>query len=147
MSSTKIREALSNGNMALANQYLGYNYFFTATVIEGKKLGRTIGYPTANLKISEDYKLIPKQGVYVVKSVIDKKVVFGMMNIGTNPTVNGQGLSIEVHFFDFDGDLYGQELVVSILHHLRDEQKFASLDILKQQLANDRLDSLSFIAE
>lgn len=145
VSSTKIREALFQGNMALANQYLGYDYFITATVVEGRKLGRTIGFPTANLNIPEPYKLIPKQGVYVVKSDIAGKTVFGMMNIGTNPTVNGEGLSIEVHFFDFESDLYGQELAVSILHRLRDEQKFASVDLLKDQLAQDRADSFSYL--
>lgn len=145
VSSTKIREALSNGNMALANQYLGYDYFLTGTVVEGKKRGRTIGYPTANLQISEPYKLIPKQGVYVVRSVIRQKAVFGMMNIGTNPTVNGQTLSVEAHFFDFEGDLYGMQLVVSVLQRLRDEEKYASIDILKEQLGKDRIASLSYL--
>lgn len=145
ISSTKIREALSAGNMKLANEYLGYEYFLTATVIHGKKLGRTIGYPTANLQIAEAYKLIPKQGVYVVKSSIEGQMVFGMMNIGTNPTVNGQGLSVEVYFFNFDKDLYGKEIVVSLLHRLRDEEKYPSVEVLKQQLAKDQVASFDYL--
>ncbi|NUY80345.1 bifunctional riboflavin kinase/FAD synthetase [Flavobacterium sp. MAH-1] len=144
VSSTKIREALLNGNMALANQYLGYDYFLTATVVKGKQLGRTIGFPTANLDVSEPYKLIPKQGVYVVESIIDGKHFKGMMNIGTNPTVGGQDLSVEVNFLDFDGDLYGKELKVSILHRLRNEEKFASIEILKQELAKDRIATIEY---
>ena len=147
VSSTKIREALRNGNMALANEYLGYDYFLEATVVKGRQLGRTIGYPTANLQISEPYKLIPKQGVYVAKGLIDGREVFGMMNIGTNPTVGGQDLSVEVHFFDFEGDLYGKKIIVSVLHRLRDEEKFASIDILKAQLGKDKIASLSYLGK
>lgn len=145
VSSTKVRDALGRGDMKLANQYLGYEYFLTGKVVEGKKLGRTLGYPTANLQIGESYKLIPKTGVYVVKSTIDGQTVFGMMNIGTNPTVNGGKLSIEVNFFDFSGDLYGSDLVVAILHRLRDEVKFPSVEALREQLGNDRIASISYI--
>ena len=113
--------------MALANEYLGYDYFLTGTVSKGKQLGRTIGFPTANLKIEENYKLIPKNGVYVVKSIINQKTVFGMMNIGFNPTVAGENLSIEIHYFDFDADLYDQKITVSVLKYLRPEQKFGLL--------------------
>lgn len=145
VSSTKIRNALLEGNIALANEYLGYPYLLTGTVIEGKQLGRTIGYPTANIKIAEDYKLIPKIGVYLVQSFLDNKTVYGMMNIGTNPTVGGSSLAIEVHFFDFDASLYGQKIQVSLLDHIRDEQQFGSVDLLKEQLAKDKLHSLSKI--
>lgn len=145
VSSTKIRNALNDGQVALANQYLGYNYFLNGTVVEGKKLGRTIGYPTANIKISEEYKLLPKIGVYAVKSILSGQTVFGMMNIGNNPTVGGTQLSIEVHFFDFDSDLYGQDLEISIVAFLRDEQKFESLDLLKAQLAKDKTNALNVI--
>lgn len=144
VSSTKIREALDNGDMEKANQYLGYDYFLTGTVVKGKQIGRTIGFPTANLKLSEEYKLIPKKGIYVVKSLIDGKETKGMMSIGTNPTVNGQDLSIEINYLDFEGDLYGKELKVSILHRIRDEEKFASLEILKDAIANDRLSTLAY---
>ncbi|HLA55802.1 MAG TPA: bifunctional riboflavin kinase/FAD synthetase [Flavobacterium sp.] len=145
VSSTKIRKALSEGDMALANSYLGYDYFLTGTVVKGKQLGRTIGFPTANLKIAEDYKLIPKNGVYVVKSILDGNEVYGMMNIGTNPTVDGKTLSIEVNYLDFDGDLYGRKISISMLYYIRDEQKFASVDILRDQLAKDKITAQNFI--
>ena len=139
ISSTKIRKALQEGNIHLANNYLGYNYFLTGTIVKGKQLGRTIGFPTANLSIKEEYKLIPQNGVYVVKSNIDGKEIFGMMNIGTNPTVGGQSQTIETNFLDFEGDLYGKNLQIELLHRIRDEQKFASLDALKEQLAKDKI--------
>jgi len=145
VSSTKIRHALLDGQVALANQYLGYDYFLSGTIIHGKKLGRTIGYPTANIQIFEDYKLVPKIGVYIVKSIIDQKTVYGMMSIGTNPTVNGSQLSTEVYFFDFNADLYGQNIEVSLLHYIRDEEKFGSIDLLKQALANDEIVSREFL--
>ena len=138
ISSTKIRNALTEGNMALANDYLGYEYFLTGTVSKGKQLGRTIGFPTANLMIEGNDKLIPQNGVYVVKSIINQKTVFGMMNIGFNPTVAGEKLSVEVHYFDFDADLYDQEIRVSILEYLRAEQKFSSVPLLKEQLEKDK---------
>jgi riboflavin kinase / FMN adenylyltransferase len=145
ISSTKIRTALTEGNITLANEYLGYEYFLTGIVTKGKQLGRTIGIPTANLQIEENDKLIPSNGVYVVKSIVNDQEIFGMMNIGFNPTVAGNKLSIEVHYFDFDGDLYDQEIRVSILKHLRSEQKFASVAILKAQLEKDKKSSFSFI--
>ncbi|UQD55729.1 bifunctional riboflavin kinase/FAD synthetase [Flavobacterium sp. K5-23] len=145
VSSTKIRKALSEGNMALANEYLGYDYFFSGTIFKGKQLGRTIGFPTANLKIKESYKLVPKNGVYVVKSEINNKIVFGMMNIGYNPTVGGQDLSIEVHYFNFNSDLYNQEISVSLLHYIRPEQKFDSVELLKSQLQKDADSAISYI--
>jgi riboflavin kinase / FMN adenylyltransferase len=147
ISSTKIRKALLEGNMALANNYLGYDYFLTGTVLKGKQLGRTIGFPTANLKIEENYKLIPKKGAYIVKSILDQKEVFGMMNIGFNPTVAGDSLSIEINYFDFDADLYGKKITVCILEYLRPEQKFESVTLLKEQLKKDKDMSLSFIAK
>lgn len=145
ISSTKIRKALESGEIALANEYLGYNYFLTGTIVLGKKLGRTIGYPTANLEIKEDYKLIPKNGVYIVQSIIDKKTIFGMMNIGVNPTVSGENKTIEIHYFDFNSDLYDKKITVSILHRIRSEQKFDSVALLKQQLDLDALYSKKFL--
>jgi riboflavin kinase/FMN adenylyltransferase len=145
ISSTKIRNALMEGNMALANEYLGYEYFLTGTIVRGKQLGRTIDFPTANLQMEENYKLIPRNGVYVVKSAINQKTVFGMMNIGFNPSVAGENLAIEIHFFDFDEDLYDQKLSVSLLEYLRPEQKFESVAFLKQQLEKDRNTSLAHI--
>ena len=145
VSSTKIRNALLEGNMTLANDYLGYNYFLTGTVVKGKQLGRTINFPTANLKIQENYKLIPQNGVYIVKSVINEQTVFGMMNIGFNPTVNGQNQTIEIHYFDFDADLYHQKIRVSILQRIRSEQKFESVDLLKAQLETDKQMAISYL--
>ncbi|KIC02411.1 riboflavin biosynthesis protein RibF [Flavobacterium sp. JRM] len=144
VSSTKIRKALTDGDMNLANEYLGYDYFLTGTVVKGKQLGRTIGFPTANLKIEEEYKLIPKNGVYIVKSIINKKVVYGMMNIGFNPTVGGQAQSIEIHFLDFDEDIYDLEISVSLLQYVREEQKFGSFDLLKEQLKKDQETTIAF---
>lgn len=145
ISSTKIRNALTEGDMALANEYLGYDYFLTGTILKGKQLGRTIGFPTANLQIEEDYKLIPRNGAYFVKSTINQKTVYGMMNIGYNPTVAGKHLSIEVHYFDFEADLYDQKISVSILEYLRPEQKFDSVELLKKQLGLDKETALKFL--
>ena len=145
ISSTKIRTALMEGNITLTNEYLGYNYFLTGIIAKGKQLGRTLGFPTANLQIQENYKLIPQNGVYIVKSSLNGKIVFGMMNIGFNPTVEGKHLSIEVHYFDFDADLYDQEVKVSLLEYLRPEQKFDSVDLLKEQLEKDKIASLAYI--
>ncbi len=145
ISSTKIRKALTDGNMTLANEYLGYEYFLTGTVSKGKQLGRTIGFPTANLIIKENEKLIPKNGVYVVKSIINQKTVFGMMNIGFNPTLGGENLSVEVYFLDFDADLYTLEIRVSVLEYLRPEQKFESVALLKEQLSKDKASALAYI--
>lgn len=145
ISSTKIRNALMEGNMALANDYLGYDYFLTGTVTKGKQLGRTLGFPTANLTMAENFKLIPKNGVYVVKSIINQKTVFGMMNIGFNPTTAGENFSIEIHYFNFNADLYDQEVRVSVIKYLRPEQKFDSIALLKEQLEKDKIFSLIYI--
>ena len=145
VSSTKIRNALEEGDIVLANKYLGYEYFLTGTIIKGKQLGRTIGFPTANLKIEENYKLIPRNGVYIVSSIINNKTVFGMMNIGFNPTVNGENQTIEIHFFDFEADLYHQKITVSLLHRIRSEQKFDSVVLLKEQLEKDQNYAKAFL--
>ena len=147
VSSTKIRRALDEGNIALANDYLGYAYFLSGEVIKGKQLGRTIGFPTANIHIEEDYKKIPKNGVYIVKTIINEKEVFGMMNIGFNPTVNGDKKTIEVHLFEFDADIYGQKLEISLLEYIREEQKFGSLDLLTEQLNLDKKTALDFVSQ
>ncbi len=145
VSSTKIRNALTEGDIALANKYLGYEYFMTGTVVKGKQLGRTIGFPTANIEIEEDYKLIPKQGIYVVCSQFGHTPVFGMMSIGTNPTVNGEHQTIEVYYFDFHEDLYGAVISVSFLSYIRDEKKFGSLEELKAALHADQKFSSNFL--
>lgn len=137
ISSTKIREALNNGDVLLANEYLDYTYFLEGTVVFGNQIGRTINYPTANLKISEDYKLIPQNGVYIVSCKIENKVYFGMMNIGTNPTFLGTEKKIEIHFFDFNSNIYGLYISVNIHLRIRNEEKFNSINELKQQLELD----------
>ena len=146
ISSTKIRVALNEGNMDMANQYLGYSYQLSGQVVRGKQLGRTIGFPTANIDVDKDYKLIPKTGVYVIKSLINNALVFGMMNIGTNPTVGGGLQKIEVHFFNFSEDLYGKTISVGLIKRLRDEQKFNGIEQLRQQLNTDKLQSQEFIS-
>jgi riboflavin kinase/FMN adenylyltransferase len=145
VSSTKIRKALSEKNIKTANKYLGYHFMLNGTVVNGKQLGGKIGFPTANLSIKEDYKLIPKTGVYVVQSKIDNHTVFGMMNIGFRPTLEGKHQTIEVHFFDFNKDLYNQDLTVEILYFLRDEEKFDSLEKLIVQLKEDKKTALYYI--
>lgn len=146
VSSTKIRKALAEGDVLTANEYLGYDYMLTGKVQKGKGLGRTLGYPTANLVIVEDYKLIPKTGSYTIKTDLNGKTVYGMMNIGFNPTVNGKAKTIEVHFFDFNDDLYGQTLQIDLLNRLRDERRFNSLEALKAQLQKDKAASIRFIS-
>ncbi len=146
ISSTKIRNALKQGDIKTANTFLGYHFMLTGTIVKGKGLGKQIDFPTANLQIEENYKLIPKNGVYVVKSKLKGEPVFGMMNIGTNPTVGGKYQSIEIHFFDFDQDIYDEKVEIKLLNRLRDEQKFKSLKDLKTQLFKDKLDSLGILS-
>lgn len=145
ISSTKIRKALMEGNIKLANQFLGYSYFISGKVIEGKKIGRTLGFPTANIQINESYKLLPKNGVYIVSSEINDIQYFGMMNIGNNPTLGENEQSIEVHYFDMSENIYNKKLKISILEHIRDERKFNSLPDLQAQLEKDKLFSLNYI--
>ena len=145
VSSTKIRNALTEGNIRLANEYLGYNYFFSGKVVKGKQLGRTIGFPTANIEVDEKYKLLPQNGVYIVDSIIDSKPYYGMMNIGNRPTVDGKNQTIEVHFLDFEKDIYDQNITVNSIERIRAEQKFDSFDLLKMQIEKDKEFSISYI--
>ena len=146
VSSTKIRKALASGNLKTANNYLGYNFMLNGIVVNGKQLGGKIGFPTANIDVKEDYKLIPKTGVYVVKSSISNKVIYGMMNIGNRPTVDGKHQTIEVHFFDFNQDLYNKNLTIELLYFLRDEEKFDSVNDLIHQLKKDEKFAKDYIA-
>ncbi|WP_378180680.1 bifunctional riboflavin kinase/FAD synthetase [Aquimarina sp. SS2-1] len=145
VSSTKIREALLDGNIAKANKYLGYNFMLTGKIIKGKELGRKLEYPTANLYIEEEYKLIPKKGVYIVRSQINNKTYFGMMNIGNNPTVNGKHQTIETHFFDASFNLYEKKIQIEMLKRIRDEKKFDSIEALKTAMQDDEDFSRDFI--
>lgn len=147
ISSTKIREALLTGDIDTAAAYLGYDYFFSGKVIAGNKLGRTIGYPTANLKIEDEKKLIPANGVYAVEVEIKHSASHiqqqkGMMNIGVRPTVDGTNRVIEVNIFDFDEEIYGLSIKVTVKKRLRSEVKFSGLDALKVQLAKDKINAL-----
>lgn len=145
VSSTKIRKALSEKNIKTANKYLGYPFMLNGKVVNGKQLGGKIGFPTANIKVEETYKLIPKTGVYVVKSYLKGADVYGMMNIGYRPTIDGNHQTIEVHFFDFNEDLYNQNLTIEILFFLRDEEKFSSIEKLISQLKEDKKTAQNYI--
>jgi riboflavin kinase/FMN adenylyltransferase len=140
VSSTKIREALLKNDVDTANKFLGYKYFFEGKVVVGDKLGRTIGYPTANINIEDEDKLVPGNGVYAVEVTLktDKTLYSGMMNIGMRPTVGGTKKTIEVNIFDFDKDVYGENIRVYLWDFLRGEVKFAGLNQLKEQLARDK---------
>jgi riboflavin biosynthesis protein ribF len=137
VSSTKIRSALNQGNIEQATHYLGYPFSLSGKVVHGQKIGRTLGYPTANIQVANTHKLIPKIGVYAVYSIIEGKKIYGMLSIGKNPTIEGKGESIEVYFFDFDKDLYEKEIRVYFVAFLREEVKFHSLEALKTQLKMD----------
>ncbi|MDB4448284.1 bifunctional riboflavin kinase/FAD synthetase [Roseivirga sp.] len=137
ISSTKIRTALQSGDITTSNTYLGRNYCVSGRVIHGNQLGRSIGYPTANIEVKENYKLIPADGVYAVK-VCNKYTKFdGMLNIGQKPTIGGENKTIEVNIFDFNQDIYNTEITIEFVDHVRNEIKFDSLDSLKLQLAED----------
>lgn len=144
VSSTKIRNSLLDGNVSLANEYLGYPYVLTGNVVKGNQLGRTINFPTANIEILEDYKLIPKNGVYVVTVNVNDSIVSGMMNIGVKPTLGENKLSIEVHLLNFDANIYNQKIQVNVLERLRDEQKFESFEALKAQLESDKQNTIHY---
>ncbi|MES2629204.1 MAG: bifunctional riboflavin kinase/FAD synthetase [Bacteroidota bacterium] len=144
ISSTKIRKALLEGDIATANAFLGYQYPITATVVEGRKLGRTLNFPTANLTVTYRHKLVPGVGVYAVRVEAEGKEYGGMMNIGFRPTVDGTTVAPvpEVHLFDFAGDLYGKEITVRFIDRIRNEMKFPGVDALKEQLQHDRIKAL-----
>ena len=146
ISSTKIRQALNEGKVEIAEHYLGVPYSFTGRAVHGLKLGRSIGFPTANLQVEASYKLIPKDGVYVVYSLIEGRKVYGMMSIGKNPTIQGKGPSIEVYFFDFNQDLYDQDLTIYFVKYLREERKFSSVSLLKKQIQDDETAARKAIA-
>ena len=146
VSSTKIRNALNVGNVALAKTYLGYPYMVSGKVVSGKQLGRTIGYPTANIQVAEDYKLIPAIGVYVVGVTVKGKDFYGMLSVGTNPTVGGTEKTIEVYIFDFNDTIYDEEITVRFLTKIRDEENFGSIDLLIEALKNDEIFSRNFLS-
>ena len=174
VSSTRIREALLRGDIATANSYLGYKYFFEGMVVDGNKLGRTIGYPTANVIIHDRDKLVPSNGIYVAEAEIGEgsmgnsqwsmdrsdtsssfithssqftthdSLLQGMMSIGVRPTVDGKNRTIEMNIFDFEKDIYGRIIKIFVCAYLRKEEKFNSLDELKAQIDIDKQNSLQY---
>lgn len=146
ISSTKIRQSLMIGEVSSANELLGRKYSFTGIVVKGRQLGRTIGFPTANVQVSQFYKLIPANGVYAVRTFFRNQWHEGMMNIGTRPTVDGIGRTQEVNIFDFDDDIYGETVTVEIIDYIRPEQKFNGLDELKAQILADKTKSKEILS-
>ena len=140
ISSTRIRKAIEEGEIEVANSFLGYSFFMSGMVIKGKQLGRTIGYPTANIELLDLDKIKPKTGVYAVNIIIDQIYFRGMLNVGYNPTTDSDRIQkIEVNIFDFNKDIYGKIIKIEFIKHLRNEVKFANLDELKEQLAKDKI--------
>jgi len=146
VSSTKIREAIKLGDIEIANDLLGYDFFFQGTIIEGNKLGRKLGFPTANLQVHNPDKLIPGHGVYAVTATLNGQHYEGMMNIGIRPTLTDGLFMIEVNLFNFDEEVYGNELRVHVKKFMRPEIKFNGLEALKQQIAKDKVDVLAALA-
>jgi riboflavin kinase/FMN adenylyltransferase len=146
VSSTRIRAALLESNIELANEFLGYPFFITGTVTRGDQIGRQIGYPTANIIIEERYKLIPGDGIFSVKVKVAGEYYKGMAYIGTRPTLNGVTRNIEVNIFDFDRDIYNQQIRMEFYHFIREDMKFNSLAELKEQLAKDKLDVTALLS-
>ena len=147
ISSTKIRKSIENGNINKAKSYLGYDFSIEGEVIKGNAIGRTIGFPTANLNIEEDYKLVPRRGVYLINTFLDNKKVFGMMNIGVKPTLKIDQETIEVNLFNWDQNLYGKVIKVFTLDYIRDERKFDSIIDLEEQIKLDKKTCVKLIEE
>jgi riboflavin kinase/FMN adenylyltransferase len=139
ISSTRVRAAILSADIALANTFLGYPFFITGKVIRGDQIGRTIGYPTANIRVEEQYKLIPADGIFAVKVQADGQSYDGMAYIGTRPTIDGTRRNIEVNIFDFDKEIYNQPIRMEFHHFVRGDMKLASLDELKAQIALDKI--------
>lgn len=137
ISSTKVRNALLNGNILEANEMLGYSYSVSGIVVHGKKLGRTIGYPTANIE-TENIKLLPKKGAYIVEVFVKDQQYKGMLSVGTNPTVNGEKLTVEVYILDFEGDIYDEKITIKFREFLHEEIKFEGLEKLVERLDEDK---------
>ena len=137
ISSTKIRNSINEGDLETTKKYLGRNFKLTGKIIKGDGLGKKINYPTANIFIKEKYKIIPKDGVYFIRTLIKNKSFNGMMNIGHRPTIGSNDKSIEVHLFNFNQDIYNKEISIDIILKIRDEKKFSSIEALKQQLKKD----------
>ncbi len=142
VSSTRIRNLLHDGNVKEANRMLGYEYAITGKVVRGQRIGHKIGYPTANLEIPNEYKLITANGVYACRVLLGNRILQGMGNIGVRPTIDHGDLTIEVNIFDFNEDIYGEKITIQFVDRLRDEKKFENLEALKAQLAKDKKQSI-----
>ncbi|MDW3208888.1 MAG: bifunctional riboflavin kinase/FAD synthetase [Reichenbachiella sp.] len=147
VSSTKIRQALFHGEVDLAAEFLGRLYSIQGTVVEGKQIGSKLGFPTANIQVAEDFKLIPKDGAYAVRARVNNQWHKGMLNVGIRPTVGGLHRVIETHLFDFDEQIYNEPIQIEFVKNLRDEKKFDSLEELKIQLQKDKITSLQLLKE
>ena len=147
VSSTKIRNALNKGDLKTANQFLGRPFGLTGTVVKGDGIGKKFGFPTANIRVKQDYKLRPQNGVYLVRSELSGIAFFGMMNIGMRPTVSGKTTQTEIHFFNLDQNLYDLEISLEVLEKIREEVKFNSTNELTEQLKKDRINCEKIIAE
>lgn len=137
VSSTKIRNSINQGDIKTTEKYLGRSFNLTGKIVKGDGLGKKINYPTANIFIEETYKIIPKDGVYLVETIIEDKLFNGMMNIGHRPTIGTNVKSIEVHLFNFNEDIYGKVISIKMISKIRDEKKFSSIEALKEQLVKD----------
>jgi riboflavin kinase/FMN adenylyltransferase len=145
VSSTRIRKALASGNVRTANKYLGYQYFISGMVVKGKQLGRKLGYPTANIEVNDKSKLVPGDGIYAVRVTCNNELFGGMLSIGMNPTVDGTHRTIEVNIFNFDKDIYGEQISIHFVNRIREEMKFDSLDALVKQMDSDKEISLRLL--
>jgi riboflavin kinase/FMN adenylyltransferase len=148
ISSTKVRDALLNGEVQKVSSYLDRNYCFHGVVVKGVSRGRILGFPTANIEVENENKLIPKNGVYVVKTFIDNEVVYGVMNIGLRPTfADTLDVVIEVHLFEFNKNVYGKTIKVELLKRIRDEKKFNNKEELIYQIGKDKKEAIQFVGK
>ncbi|MNK05548.1 Riboflavin biosynthesis protein RibF [compost metagenome] len=147
ISSTKIRHAILEGEVKYAAELMGTPFVLQGKVVKGQQIGRTIGYPTANIDLENDEKICPKNGVYAAKVYVGSRLVFGVMNIGTRPTVANNGrVTIEVHLFDFDEEIYDEYIKVEVMQHIRDEKRFESIEDLKHQIQSDEITARTYFS-
>jgi riboflavin kinase/FMN adenylyltransferase len=148
ISSTKVRDALLNGDVKKANNFLGHNYCFHGTVVRGVSRGTILGFPTANIEVEDEDKLIPKNGVYIVKALVEEEIVYGVMNVGLRPTfADTLSVVIEAHLFEFNKDVYGKLIKIELLKRIRDEQKFNNKEELIYQIGKDKREAIQFVGK
>jgi riboflavin kinase/FMN adenylyltransferase len=147
VSSTKIRKAVQEGNIERANSFLGYPFILSGTIVEGRGIGKTLNFPTANLQVDDEYKLVPAMGVYLVQSKIDGKKVYGLTNIGLNPTVGGSKRTIETYFLDFDKNIYHESIHLEFIKRIREEKQFSSVRDLRRAIMKDEYFAREYIKQ